>query len=416
MQTFKFKMYLFRRHNAFQNLPTHVQELIFQSLSGQDLLNCVGLCTTFYAMISNKEYFTDKIVLKTGKEAFRDYDKFQEYLNKTPRTYKHLKIESEDFVSLDFRHDKFDWKSLQISRVGFTNEVYLFIDQFAESIEELEFHNIRKVFDINNLVHAPEYPKLRSFTSNCVGFTGSFITWLYRFRLRPITNLTIDYDAFKFDIFEEVNGSTLTISNLRVTGVHNNYHITAVLNNFLVTQKDYLVELEMSQMNTKLLETVWNKLKIRKLTIGKRRHFDHHYKDELALEVNSSIEELVLQNEEFPSHILDSMFIFSSNLTILRAVSIDEESLLYTRLSLRNLKFLYLDEYVGDPNDDRFLKYFKNVNIKEIVTRAQHRMRMKKRWAPQTAFELFKRKFVFYICIDLFGGNPGTLYNPNIAT
>ncbi|CAO1335943.1 unnamed protein product [Diamesa serratosioi] len=408
-------MYLFRTHSVLQNLDVHIKEEIFKSLSGQDLLNCAGLCTSFYAIISKEEHFTDKIVFKTGREPFKDYDMIQEYLNQTTRTYKHIKIEHEDYINLDLRRDKFDWKSLQISRLNFTNDVYLFIDQFAETIEELEFHNIRKVFDINTLAPVPEYPNIRSFKSNCTGFVGSFIVWLFRFRLRPITNLTICYDAFKFDIFEDRNGSTLSLSNLTLTGVHNNPHINAVLNNFLISQKDYLVDLEVSQLNDKLLESVWNKMDIRKLTIGKKRNFDYHFKDIMKLEMNSSIEELIIKNEDFPGFVLNKMYENTNCLETLRVTSFDEECLLYTRLSAKTLKALYIDEYVGDPNDDRFLSFLKLVKIKEIVTRAEHVKRMNARWSPQTPYQIFRRKVKYYIFMDLFGEDPGTMYNPELC-
>lgn len=410
---------MFLSRSLFQESPPHIKEEIFRSLFGRDLLNCAILCKSFYDIISKFEHFTDTIVFKTGNNPGKDLDLVQEYLNKTTRTYKHLKIEHEQFVSLDFLHQKFDWRSLQISRTDFTNDVYLFIDQFAQSISELEFHNIRKVFDIDTLVLTvvPEYTNLKSFKSNCFGFPGSFIAWLFRYRLRPITQLTIDYDAFKFNIFEELThentvGTTLTLTKLKVTGIHDNQLITPAFLEFLESQKDTLEELEVSQIGTKILESVFDKLRIKKLIIGKRRHFDFH-KDVMKLVSNTSIKEIELQNEDFPREVLDRMFKNAKSLTVLKVTSIQEESLNCATDLNKMVQIIHIDEYIGDPNDSSHLWKFNLVRIKEIVTKSDHYKRLQQRWAPPSALARFKRRFIYHVFLDFFGGDHGTCHNPS---
>lgn len=410
---------MFRGASLFQDSPLHVKEEIFNSLHGQDLLNCAILCKSFYEIISKCEHFTDTIVFKTGNNPNKDFDEVQNYLRTTTRTYKHLKIEHEQYVHLDVFHHKFDWRSLQMSRTDFTNDLYMFIDQFAASIHELEFHNIRKVFDIDtssaNVV--PQYANLKSFKTNCFGFPGSYIVWLFRFRLRPITQLTIAYDAFKFNIFEEIEpefnilASTLNLTKLIVTGVHENPLITPAFLDFLQSQKETLEELDVSQTSTKMLETVFEKLRIKKLTIGKRRHFDYH-KDVMKLTPNSSIEEIDLRNEEFPLEILDKMFKNATGLLTLRVTSIQEESLNCATELNKTVQFIHIDEYIGDPNDSSHLWKFNFVRIKEIITKSDYFKRFEQRWAPPTALARFKRRVVYHIFLDLFGGDRGTCYNP----
>lgn len=411
---------MFRPVSLFQNSPPHVKDEIFRSLRGQDLLNCAILCKSFYEIISKFEHFMDSIVFKTGNNPNKDYDLIEEYLKNTTRAYKHLKIEHENFVHMDFLHQKFDWRSLQISRTDFTNDTYMFIDQFAPTIHELEFHNIRKLFDIDTLgaTVVPEYTNLKSFKSNCFGFPGSYIVWLFRFRLRPIKQLTIAYDAFKFNIFEELDPefnsitSTLNLTKLIVTGVHDNPSITPALLDFLQSQRETLEELEVTQIGTQILETVFEKLKIKKLTIGKRRHFDYH-KDVMKLVPNSSINEIELRNEAFPLEILDKMFKNATNLVVLRVTSVQEESLNCATDLNKSVQVIYIDEYIGDPNDSSHLWKFNFVKIKELITKSDHYKRLEQRWAPQTAFQKFKRLFVYHILLTLFGGDPGTCYNPN---
>lgn len=409
---------MFRGRSLFQESPTHIKEEIFRSLYGQDLLNCAILCQSFYDIISKYEHFTDTIVFKTGNNPNKDYDLVQDYLRKTTRTYKHLKIEHEQFVHLDVLHNKFDWRSLQMSKTDFTNDAYLFVDQFAPSIHELEFYNIRKIFDIETVATVvPEYTNLKSFKSNCFGFTGSYIVWLFRFRLRPITQLTIVYDAFKFNIFEEIEpvfnilSSTLNLTKLIVTGIHDNPSITPAFLDFLESQKETLEELDVSQIGTRILETIFEKLSIKKLTIGKRRHFDYH-KDVMKLAMNTSIEEIDLRNEEFPSDILDKMFQKARGLMILRVTSIQEESLNCATYLNKTVQIIHIDEYIGDPNASSHLWKFNHVNIKEIISKSDHLKRFQQRWAPQTAYARFKRRFIYHVFLDLFDGDRGVCYNP----
>lgn len=285
--------------------------MVFGYLSGMDLINCLLVNKTFYNQIVTSDVLMKKIVIKIPRGA---NDRASYLLSQTDRSYKNIWIQSETEYEMNFLNDHFKWKSVHLKYMKFCPEMWSFLQQFTETVAELNF--TKNNLDLSTDEKVPIFKKLHTLKiinkqSKSILIFDEFIN-----NYDTIKHLTISQLGLQigFDYIKNMKG--IQLESLLIIRPKPRYCIT---NEALNTQKHCLKELTMFTINTTSMMYIWEVMTgLRKLTMGAKAA---NMKVPLTLKTNTSITEIVIDSSNLPVHIYQKMVKATPNLRFLHVTN-----------------------------------------------------------------------------------------------
>lgn len=353
--------------HTLADLPVEVLNKIFRHSRGRDLLNISAVCKYWFQIIAESEDYMGKIRIKTDEHGTSNILKLTKLLKKTTRKYQHLSIRNAyDEFNQEFKAMPFHWRSMHLTRLTYSSKFISFIKNFTDTLYEIELFDL----NFNNVLEVPvvHFPQLRILKINCSRVESNFGIGVFKSALSHLTDLSISYEAF-YEIFRNQATANIKIrlTKLEILRKFENLKVLDMVEDFLKTQKNCLVEIKLDSLEKTTLEVLWNEMKvIQKVTIGSR---DVDIATCLKLNTNHTIQELRVQSNELGDTTYERIFDSTPNLRSLIVPKMDQNLLEEASQNLKKLEYLHCWNITTDyPRGTIKFKRLKRIAFCDFTT------------------------------------------------
>lgn len=343
--------------NPFERLPEELFEMIFQHLTGKDVLEIAKVSHQFDELISDSRKTRDKITLKLDEmTAGSDFRKFR-------RGYHHIRVKQQTLGRSMSLHEKLVQLLRQFARTLISVQVKtvmmgntaVFKGDLLE-LKHLEISMLNKFLALSFW----SAPNLKSLTLKVTMLNhAELLNFINRFKKLETLNV-------KLNVFAESTAGKLELELKKLEIQRQSNERTNVddyLEEFLRSQSKTLKEITIKGIaHVASINLIFDELSIEKLTLNSIDN-SHH----LSSKANKTIQTLVLKTDQNCSSIIKA----AVNLKTLHVHRISKSLIEFLRVEKKSLKTVTYVETENDSNDpDKFYEqeYFPKKMLNENTT------------------------------------------------